>query len=155
MNRIDRMPNFLMPESGVMDFIRSLSKGGASRELAVVYDEADEVQAEQRAKPGSQAIRLRDGSLLARYFGVSRRAALYRLFQHLKQQEDSGASRALADFPAADAPEDKGKTRDEARRRLIQLALEANRREEITAGALAQPAAMAGREPAEYAALRL
>lgn len=134
--------NFLLPEDAVMDFVHTLGKGGASREQVEVYDGTDVVQAEQRAKPGSQDIQLHDVILIARHFGVSRITALYRLknlklidkskFQCLKEQEDAGEGKALAAFLAADDPEDEVEIRDEFRHRFLWLALEAHRREEIS-----------------------
>lgn len=145
---------FLMPAEGVLQFVHALGKGGASRAQMVVYDETDVVQAEQRAAPGSQDIQIHDMALMAHHFGVSRIAALYRLknlrmvdereFQHLKSQEDSGTGKAIADFLAADEPVDAREMRDEFRRRFLGLALEANRREEITLSKLTELAAMVG-----------
>lgn len=145
---------FLMPAEGVLQFVHALGKGGASRAQMVVYDETDVVQAEQRAAPGSQDIQIHDMALMAHHFGVSRIAALYRLknlrmvdereFQHLKSQEDSGTGKAIADFLAADEPVDACEMRDEFRRRFLGLALEANRREEITLSKLTELAAMVG-----------
>ena len=137
-----------------MDFVRTLGKGGASREQVEVYDGTDVVQAEQRAKPGSQDIQLHDVILIARHFGVSRITALYRLknlklidkreFEHLKEQEDSGEGKALATFLAADDPEDDVGIRDEFRHRFLWLALEAHRREEISLNKFIGLAAMMG-----------
>lgn len=145
---------FLMPAEGVAQFVQALGKGGASRAQMAVYDETDVVQAEQRATPGSQDIQIHDAALMAHHFGVSRISALYRLknlrmvdereFQHLKSQEDSGAGKAIADFLAADDPADEREMRDEFRRRFLGLALEANRREEITLSKLTELAAMVG-----------
>ena len=145
---------FLMPAEGVLQFVHALGKGGASRAQMVVYDETDVVQADQRAAPGSQDIQIHDMALMAHHFGVSRIAALYRLknlrmvdereFQHLKSQEDSGTGKAIADFLAADEPVDAREMRDEFRRRFLGLALEANRREEITLSKLTELAAMVG-----------
>jgi Zn-dependent peptidase ImmA (M78 family)/DNA-binding XRE family transcriptional regulator len=145
---------FLMPSEGVAQFIHALGKGSASRAQVAVFDESDVVQVEQRATPGSQDIQLYDVTLLAHHFGVSRISALYRLknlrlidereLQRLKTEEDDGAGRAIADFLAADDPVEEPGTRDEFRRRFLGLALEANRREEITQSKLTELAAMVG-----------
>lgn len=145
---------FMMPAEGVAQFVQALGKGGASRAQMAVFDETDVVQVEQRAAPGSQDIQLYDVTLLAHHFGVSRISALYRLknlrlvdeseFQHLKAQEDSGAGKAIANFLAADDPVDERETRDEFRRRFLGLALEANRREEITQSKFTELAGMVG-----------
>ena len=145
---------FMMPAEGMAQFVQALGKGGASRAHVAVFDESDVVQVEQRAAPGSQDIQLYDVALLAHHFGVSRISALYRLknlrlidereFQRLKAEEDAGAGRAIADFLAADDPVDVRGTRDEFRRRFLGLALEANRRDEITQSKLIELAAMVG-----------
>jgi len=145
---------FMMPAEGVVQFVQAVGKGGASRAQVAVFDEADVVQVEQRATPGSQDIQLYDAALLAHHFGVSRISALYRLknlrlidereFQRLKSEEDTGAGRAIANFLAADDPVEERGTRDEFRRRFLGLALEANRREEITQNKLTELAAMVG-----------
>ncbi len=150
---------FMMPAEGVAQFVQALGKGGASRAQMAVFDEADVVQVEQRATPGSQDIQIHDVALMAHHFGVSRISALYRLknlrmvdereFQHLKSQEDSGAGKAIADFLAADDPADEREMRDEFRRRFLGLALEANRREEITLSKLTELAAMVGMDRQE------
>ncbi|OGA47845.1 MAG: hypothetical protein A3G25_17580 [Betaproteobacteria bacterium RIFCSPLOWO2_12_FULL_63_13] len=121
------------------------------------------VQVDQRAAPGSQAIQLYDVALLAHHFGVSRISALYRLknlrlidereFQRLKSEEDTGAEKAVADFLAAADPVEERATRDEFRRRFLGLALEANRREEITQSKLTELAAMVGMKPRDVARL--
>lgn len=150
---------FMMPAEGVAQFVQALGKGGASRAQMAVFDEADVVQVEQRATPGSQDIQIHDVALMAHHFGVSRISALYRLknlrmvdereFQHLKSQEDSGAGKVIADFLAADDPADEREMRDEFRRRFLGLALEANRREEITLSKLTELAAMVGMDRQE------
>ena len=145
---------FLMPSEGVVQFVHALGKGSASRAQVAVFDESDVVQVEQRATPGSQDIQLYDVTLLAHHFGVSRISALYRLknlrlidereLQRLKTEEDDGAGKAIADFLAADDPVEEPGMRDEFRRRFLGLALEANRREEITQSKLTELAAMVG-----------
>ncbi len=67
-----------------------------------------------------------------------------REFRRLKSEEDTGAGRAIADFLAADDPVEERGMRDEFRRRFLGLALEANRREEITQNKLTELAAMVG-----------
>lgn len=144
----------MMPAEGVVQFVQAMGKGGASRAQMAVFDETDVVQVEQRAAPGSQDIQLYDVALLAHHFGVSRISALYRLknlrlldereLQDLKGQEDSGAGKAMADFLATDIAINEPDSRDEFRRRFLGLALEANRREEITQSKFNELAAMVG-----------
>jgi Zn-dependent peptidase ImmA (M78 family)/transcriptional regulator with XRE-family HTH domain len=145
---------FMMPAEGVRQFIQALGKGGASRTQVALFDETDVVQIEQRTAPGTQDIQLHDLVLLAHHFGVSRISALYRFrnlrlvdereFLHLKQQEDTGAAKAMADFLAADVAVKERDSRDEFRRRFLGLALEAIRREEITESKFSELAAMLG-----------
>jgi Zn-dependent peptidase ImmA (M78 family) len=144
----------MMPAEGVAQFVRALGKGGASRAQMAVFDETEVVQVEQRSAPGSQDIQLDDVALLAHHLGVSRISALYRLknlrlidereLPELKAQEDSGAGKSIADFLAADIAINEPDSRGEFRRRFLGLALEANRREEITQSKFNELAAMVG-----------
>lgn len=144
----------MMPAEGVAQFIQAMGKGGASRAQMTVFDETDVVQVEQRSAPGSQDIQLYDVTLLAHHFGVSRISVLYRLknlrlldereLQDLKAREDSGAGKAMADFLATDIAINAPDSRDEFRRRFLGLALEANRREEITQSKFNELASMVG-----------
>lgn len=144
--------DFLMPADGVEQFVVAFGKGGASRAQIAVFDEAEAVQVEQRAAPGSQAIQLYDVALLAHHFGASRISALYRMknlrliddreFQRLKADEDGGAGQAIADFLAAPEAPHADTSRKDFRRRFLALALEAYRREEITRSKLTELAAM-------------
>lgn len=143
---------FLMPADGVAQFMLAFGKGGASRAQIAVFDEAEAVQVEQRAAPGSQDIQLYDVAMLAHHFGASRISALYRIknlrlidereFQRLKTEEDSGAGQTIANFLAAPEAPPGDSSRDDFRRRFLALALEAYRREEITRTKLAELAAM-------------
>lgn len=145
---------FLTPAEAVTQFVQALGKGSASRTHVAVFDEAEAVQVEQRATPGSQEIQLYDVVLLAHHFGVSRISALYRLknlrlidereFQHLKAKEDAGAGKAIADFLAAPEHSREDSSRDDFRRRFLGLAMEAYRREEITRSKFVELATMVG-----------
>jgi Zn-dependent peptidase ImmA (M78 family)/DNA-binding XRE family transcriptional regulator len=145
---------FMMPAEGVRQFIQALGKGAASRSQMAVFDGTEVVQIEQRPAPGTQDIQLHDVVLLAHHFGVSRIFALYRLrnlrlidereIARLKEQEDSGAAKAMAEFLAADIEINERDSRDEFRRRFLGLALEAVRREEITASKFSELAGMLG-----------
>jgi Zn-dependent peptidase ImmA (M78 family) len=145
---------FLMPAEGVNQFVHALGKGAASRSQVAVFDEADVVQVEQRAKPGSQDIQLYDVARLSHHFGVSRISMIYRLknlrlineaeLQRLTEQENAGSGRAIADFLHATDRTDRMDVREDFRRRFLGLALEAYRREEITRGKLTELAGMVG-----------
>jgi Zn-dependent peptidase ImmA (M78 family)/transcriptional regulator with XRE-family HTH domain len=144
---------FLMPGSGVREFVHRLGKGRPSRLQADVFDEEEAQRVQARPEPGSQAIQMHDVVLLAHYFGVSRLAALYRLknlgfltqveLEALKQQEEEGAGKHLAtllDLPEPDAEA----ARNEFRHRFLALGLEAFRRDEITRSKLRELAEMVG-----------
>lgn len=138
---------FLMPPEGIRQFVNALGKGQPSRAIAQVFDEAGAVQAEGRAAPGSQDLQLYDLVHIAHYFGVSRLAALFRLrnlkvvtlaeFEELKAADDAGLGSELAQLlklPDIESDED----RDVFRHRVLGLALEAYRREQITRAKLVE-----------------
>ena len=142
---------FLMPSEGVRQFIAAQGKGRPSRASAQVFDEAGSVQAEGRAEPGSQDIQIYDVVHVAHHFGVSRLAALFRLrnlklitqaeFDDLKAAEEAGRGRQLAAMlalPDTDDAEDK----NGFRHRVLSLALEAYRRDQITRAKLVELAAL-------------
>lgn len=153
----------LMPAEGVTHFVQALGKGGASRSHVAVFDEADVVQVEQRAAPGSQDIQLYDVARLAHHFGVSRISMIYRLrnlklineaeLQRLIAREDAGDGRVIADILRVSDPTDRSEVRNDFCRRFLSLALEAYRREEITRSKLAELAAMVGVERPRVGAL--
>jgi hypothetical protein len=108
---------------------------------------------EGRTVPGSQAVQLYDVVQLAHHFGVSLIACLYRLrnlrfltdteFHDLRQLDESGQGRAIASklgFPEPDHEE----ARNWFRQRVLGLALEAYRREEISHGKLVELLASVG-----------
>jgi Zn-dependent peptidase ImmA (M78 family)/DNA-binding XRE family transcriptional regulator len=142
---------FLMPPSGVIGFLHSLAKGKASRLKAEVFDEEATLVVQARLAPGSQDIQLYDVVLLAHHFGVSRTAALYRLkslklldeseFADLQSQEQAGRGKKIAEMLGLAEPHEDG---DGIRARIVALALEAYRREEITRRKLEELAALAG-----------
>ena len=144
--------NFLMPESGVRQFVAGLGKGKPSRGYAEVFDEAESLAAEGRAEPGSQLVQLYDVAQLAHYFGVSRVATLYRLwnlrlvteaeFEKLKM-DDLSKGPQVAELLGLPDPDDSSPSSD-LRHRLLGLALEAYRREEISRSKLNELGAMVG-----------
>lgn len=76
---------FLLPAGGVATVLRFLNKGTPSRTYALVYDQATQteespaIQAEERAAPRSQTITFKEVAQLAHQFGVSFKAAAYRI----------------------------------------------------------------------------
>jgi len=145
--------SLLMPEDGVRQFIAGLGKGMPSRVYADVFDGAESLDAEGRTAPGSQVVQLYDVIQLAHHFGVSRLAALYRLrnlrviskgdFERLKGLDDAGRGQQIADHLGLPEP-DHTAVRDGFQHRILGLALEAYRREEISRGKLDELAAMLG-----------
>jgi Zn-dependent peptidase ImmA (M78 family) len=142
---------FLMPSEGVRQFIGAQGKGKPSRASAQVFDEAGAVQAEGRAEPGSQDIQIYDLVHVAHHFGVSRLAALFRLrnlklttqaeFEVLKAADEGGRGRELASMLALPDTED-GEDKNGFRHRVLSLALEAYRRDQITRAKLGELAAL-------------
>lgn len=153
---------FLMPEEGVRHFVESLGKGRPSRLMTQVFDEEDLVLAEGRMPPGSQNIQLYDVVHLAHYFGVSRLAALFRLrnlrlvsqaeFEELRLREEQGEGRELARLLAL--PEiEEGEDGTGFRHRVLNLGLEACRRELITLAKLRELAQLLSMSEPEIEAL--
>lgn len=141
---------FLMPEDGVRQFVAGLGKGKPSRGYADVFDGRESLDAEGRTPPGSQELQLYDVALLAHHFAVSRLAALYRLrnlrllskteLDRLKGLDEAGRGRQVALHLGLSEP-DHAEARDWFRHRILGLALEAYRREEISRGKLDELAA--------------
>ena len=143
---------FLMPDAGVRQFVAGLGKGMPSRVYTDVFDEVESIDVEARTAPGSQVVQLYDVVQLAHHFGVSRIAALYRLrnlrlitqadFSRLRRLDDSGRAKQLADHLGL--PEPDHSARDGFQHRVLGLALEAYRREDISRGKFIELAAMLG-----------
>jgi hypothetical protein len=142
---------FLMPDGGVRSFLSSLDKGSTVRQTQVVYNNAGRQgsEAQTRAETGSQKITYQDAASLSRYFGASYQAAVYRLQdlgvinqtqkQALLDQETLGNEYlGLLRFTGAIdngqiSDDDSGPHQDlELIERIVYLAIEAFRREEIT-----------------------
>jgi Zn-dependent peptidase ImmA (M78 family)/DNA-binding XRE family transcriptional regulator len=142
---------FLMPEEGVREFVAGLGKGRPSRPSSAVFDGQAGLRVEGRTPPGSQALQLYDLVQIAHHFRVSNIACLYRLrnlklltdaeFEHLRGLDESGRSRELATALGLPKP-DHEEARNWFRHRVLGLALEAYRREEISRGKLVELAAM-------------
>jgi transcriptional regulator with XRE-family HTH domain len=72
---------FLLPASGVVETVRGLGKGQASRQVQWVFDAGAErsVRTEERSTPGSQVITYLDVAWIARRFGAAYRPTVSRL----------------------------------------------------------------------------
>lgn len=144
---------FLMPEEGVREFVAGLGKGRPSRPSSAVFDGEAGLRVEGRTPPGSQALQLYDLVQIAHHFHVSNIACLYRLrnlklltdaeFERLRGLDESGRARELASALGLPKP-DHEEARNWFRHRVLGLALEAYRREEISRGKLVELAAMLG-----------
>ncbi|MDR3440590.1 ImmA/IrrE family metallo-endopeptidase [Telmatospirillum sp.] len=142
---------FLMPAGGVEDQLRRLDKGKPSRQAQIVYDVAGNTENEVEIRPpaGSQAITYQDVAVIARHFGVSYEAAIWRLknlghldvpeTKELIAQREAGKGfmnllKFTDTFAETGVPDEE---RDqELRSQLMWLAVEAYRREEISQGRL-------------------
>src|SRR6185295_15187885 len=124
-----------------------------SRVYTDVFDEVESLDVEGRTAPGSQTVQLYDVVQLAHRFGVSRIAALYRLrnlrliskgdFDRLKELDDAGRGKQIGEHLGLPEP-DHAEVRDKFQHRVLGLALEAYRREEISRGKLDELASMLG-----------
>jgi Zn-dependent peptidase ImmA (M78 family)/DNA-binding XRE family transcriptional regulator len=142
---------FLMPEEGVRRFVDLLGKGKPSRASAQVFDEDGSVHAESRTEPGTQEIQVYDLVHLAHHYGVSRLAALFRLwnlrlvsqpeFERLKAAEDAGRGRELANLLSLPDLADRD-DKNGFRHRVLSLAMEAFRRDQITISKLYELASL-------------
>lgn len=144
---------FLMPSSGVTAFLKNLDKGAPSRQTLHVYTpmaeerEHSPVEAQRRPVAGSQIITYQDVVQFSHHFGVSYKAAVYRL-KNLNivnpSETDSllGAEHHALSFLKLlrlweDETDDKGARPDrELVSQVAYLAVEAFRREEISRGRL-------------------
>ena len=130
------------------DALRGLAKGLPSRQEQTVFDVATggHIDTHRRLPARSQRINYKDIAMLARHFGASYQAALFRLKSlghithreslELLAQEDLGRQllRELSMFSDVEEPE-KPQYRDrELRSEVAHLAIEAYRREEISRG---------------------
>jgi Zn-dependent peptidase ImmA (M78 family)/transcriptional regulator with XRE-family HTH domain len=143
---------FLMPEEGVKQFVAGLGKGKPSRAYIDVIDaEGAPLSVEGRTQPGSQTVQVYDVIQLAHHFQVSCQTSIYRLRQLRILSEQESASllaRLSKDTAVAELrsylglPEEPTRSKNTFRHRILGLALEALRREEITEAKLREIAKM-------------
>lgn len=140
---------FLIPHDGIINVLRNLNKGKASRDEQVIFDvSADsKVDVENRAIPFSQTITFQDVAIIAHCFGVSYQAAVYRLrslsiisLSECNKLIDSyhEGKKFLASIGMLNDIESEEKDESqwdrELRSELAYLTVEAYRREEISRG---------------------
>jgi Zn-dependent peptidase ImmA (M78 family)/transcriptional regulator with XRE-family HTH domain len=154
---------FLMPAEGVADQLRQMDKGHPSRLAQIIFDVAGNKgdAAEIRSRPGSQAITYQDVASLARHFGVSYEAAVWRLksLNHISTaettaligQKDVGKrySKLLGFIDVLDEGEIPPAPEHELRNQLMRLATEAYRQDEISRGRLLELAKKLGIDGSE------
>lgn len=141
---------FLMPEEGVRGFLHHLGKGRGSRREEAAVDAVTEkgIRGALRSPARSQHVTYADAALLARHFGASYPAAVWRLrglnlvsaeqTQTLLDQATDAlrylrAFRSMSDVDGSETgvPQDH-----ELHQQILSLALEAWWREEISQGRL-------------------
>jgi Zn-dependent peptidase ImmA (M78 family)/plasmid maintenance system antidote protein VapI len=158
----------LMPAEGVLDELRQLDKGQPSRLAQIIFDVAGNkgIEAEIRPRPGSQAITYQDVASLARHFGVSYEAAVWRLksLDHISAAETAALMnqkeigkryiKLFGYFDLLDEGEPRPLPEQELRSQLMRLTIEAYRQDEISRGRLlelARKIKVDGRELLELA----
>ncbi|MDA2925564.1 XRE family transcriptional regulator [Acidobacteria bacterium AH-259-L09] len=157
--------SFLMPESGVRNFLSNLGKGRGGRLLAETpTDEQDAIAIEARSGSKVGDIHLHDVVLLAHHFGVSRTVAIYRLrnlqiippsdLERLLEQERSGQGRQLEKLLHLPEP-DHMKERNRFRCHFLNLALDAFDSELISRSKLEELFATVREVPRSDVALEL
>ena len=136
---------FLMPATGVAEFLTRMDKGGPSRVTMGFFDSAsgEGEQVEKRNLPGSQEIGFHDVAFLADRFRVSYDAAAYRLGdlgkvnrERLRALLDQREDGRINDFRDGDPPF--------LENYLLWLAREAYRREVISVGRFRDVCALVG-----------
>ena len=142
--------SFLMPRDGVYEVLRNLDKGLPSRQRQMIFDVAsdEQIEAESRPVPRSQRVTYKDVALVAYHFGVSYRAALYRLqnLRHVSQPESVGLLghedygrrylKALCISDDDTLEQEQQYWDRELRSEVAHLAMEAYRRDQISEGRL-------------------
>ncbi len=144
---------FLMPESGIREFLSGVGKGRDIPTLQEVYDEeGDAVRAQRRGPAQVTGLAFYDVAHLAFYFGVSYEAALWRLKslqviseeerENLAQKQDAAnAFRRVLGKRFADHRQRFSRRDGTFQHKLLSVALEAFRLGEISKAKLREIAA--------------
>ena len=152
---------FLMPRGGVYEALQRLDKRFRGRPQQLIYDAASggSIESEMRSPPRTQRVTCKDVAIVARRFGVSYRASVYRLRSlryvsqaecaDLPEREDLGRDylRVLSmreEQNEAVRAEDSRTRYRELRAEIANLAVEAYRREEISRGRLLELSKLLG-----------
>ena len=147
--------SFLLPSEGVLAFLHHRRKALPSREEQIVYDPSigdasTLVTARSRVAASSAKVAYQDVAAVKCYFGTSYQAACYRMkslgliskdeLQELLDKEEF----ANAAFELADLKDDEPSDEDVLLLQVINLAIEAYRREEISQGRLREISSVLG-----------
>lgn len=149
--------SFLMPAEAVRTQVESAGKGRGSRSLLTAFDEAEVVEGHKREPAGSQELQFYDVAGIADHFGVSYEASVWRLFnlklvtdpQKDELLEDAALGNEFRRVLGAGEVEKLGRERPDFRQRLLPMALEALRRDQISQGKAIELASLAGVSPRE------
>jgi Zn-dependent peptidase ImmA (M78 family)/DNA-binding XRE family transcriptional regulator len=155
---------FLLPPEGVESFLRNRRKAIPSREEQIVYDPLttrdakDRIEAKSRNVARFSKVTYRDVASLSLLFGTSYQAACYRLkslgFVNKQELDELLEKESYAQdvFQLLDlydrAAEDEREDEDVLRLQVLDLAVEAFRREELSQGRLRDISSILG-VPAE------
>jgi Zn-dependent peptidase ImmA (M78 family)/DNA-binding XRE family transcriptional regulator len=140
---------FLMPAEGISEHLRRSNKGEPSRQTLAMFDATTDGMSEAEVRPtaGSQSITYQDVAAIARHYGVSYEAAVWRLrsLSRLTNPEASvlldrasAAKKYIAALGGSPGDDDKYEPFRETRSQIIRLASEALRRGDITRARLKQ-----------------
>ena len=150
---------FLMPESGVREFLQAVGKEEHGRQVQMIFGVEGDVTVRRRGEQAGPEIQLHDVANLARHFGTSYDAALYHLlnlrfvsqerFEQLKGQGDR-ASRLARAAGSGEWDEDLHWALPE---QVISLAVEAYQQEKISRRKVLELAEEAGVAVAEMEAV--
>ena len=147
---------FLLPEGGLLTPLTSMDKGAPSRDEYHGYDVATDhgFADTQRNLASEQRVSYREAIIVARHFGASYEATVFRL-QNLKILSKTEAeslrtqSTAASRYAGLVGIGDREETMREVRTRLLQLALDAYSPEEISKGRLVELCGKLGMKPKE------
>lgn len=157
---------FLMPRGGVYEVLQRLGKRSRGSPQQLIYDAASDgsIESEMRSPPRTQRVTCKDVVIVARRFGVSYRASVYRLRSlryvsqaecaNLLDREELGRDylRVLGvreEQNQAVRAEDSRTRYRELGTEIATLAVEAYRREEISRGRLLELSELSGTDGRE------
>ena len=157
---------FLMPRGGVYEVLQSLGKRSRDSPQQLIYNAASDgsIQSEMRSSPRTQRVTCKDVVTVARRFGVSYRASVYRLrsLRYVSQSECANLiereelGRDYLRVLGVREVQNQAVRAEDARTRfrelgteIATLAVEAYRREEISRGRLLELSELSGTDGRE------